>query len=134
MQEKIQKLLDDLRLGSYDSMRYKFEVVYDEFILKDLDSKVNLCLRLYYTNVPTAEYERRINKYLSIPMWKKKIFRIAFPESTEQDVTKVYYVDIDGKTCKISENLYNSFNIFIEEQGEKDKLIKSANRESAFGL
>ena len=127
-EEKLQNLLDDLRLGKYDADRYKISSN-GHLVIKDLQNNTKLTVWVYSY---TTEYW---NEFWN---WNKhsKIWKIFHKEPVLENYTEEYFgtSSINNSPIKISYALYDSFETYRKELREKDKLIERSNIQSSFDL
>ena len=128
-EEKIQKLLDDLRFGAYDTCDYTVSCSIAHncglLTLKDLKKKVCLHIRFYGPD-----------KFIFVT---KTIFGIPFTvkKNKPQKATAQWVGDNSWNSTEeieISNDLYDSLYKFAAEQTEKSKLLDITNIETAFDL
>ena len=127
-EEKIQKLLDDLRFGKYDTPNYSLEcrAVKDcgSLCLKDLKNKTELFIRFYKSSKYTL---RTIVIFGQFYHWKKHKRKPA-------QVEVFFANNLPCEIITISDELCNSLHTFAKEQLEKDKLLAKNNVETTFNL
>jgi len=112
-EEKLQKFIDDLRVGKYDSEKY------DVKNYQILDKKTGARI-IFYLRKEVSKWVQ--TKFLKL--WK--VIKFDTPK---------YYIGINEEPdVEVSEELYNSFYSFFTELEEKDKLIERLNIKESFGL
>lgn len=128
-EEKLQNFLDDLRLGKYDTDRYKV-IPYSENMLaiEKLDTEIRITVSVNHDI--DVQYWRDFHKW-SDANWLKRFF-IKKPVYDDYDKTYNGYHNDEGVT--ISKNLHDSFCAYCTELLEKDRMIRRINEEDAFGL
>ena len=116
-EEKIQKFIDDLRVGKYDNERYEIS---PNGYIKDTKTDIEICIDWY-----TEAYEWKQVGFWIFKRWKS--FKYKEPK---------YFINIDNTDypVEVTEELYNSVISYFRELGEKDKLLRRLNIKESFGL
>ena len=113
-EEKLQKFIDALRSGQYDSDRYEIERTY----VKDLQT--NTCVFIGF--------------YKEDSIYVKKKFYI-FHEYKEIKLKEPkYFININYSSIEVSKDLYKSYKDYFTEIEQKAELVQRINCEKYFDL
>ena len=136
-EEKLQKLIDDLRTGVYDTDRYKIEV-YTGCMYHDSDCEFQITDNQTgtYIDVYCWEYEQALETVVEKP--KCKLFSTKSEVHTVK-TKKTFEIRISGpyffeEVQDVSKKLFKSFMSFVAERLQQEELISRSNIESSFGL
>lgn len=118
-EEKLQKFIDDLRLGKYDIERY--HIGYDG-IITDKQNDTTIIVR-YFKKESEFVQMKGIKGFFR--KYKYQTIQLEKPE---------YIVYIDDEFLSVSQSLYQSFKSYFDEIQEKDRLVRRLNIKESFGL
>lgn len=112
-EEKLQNLINQLRLGIYNSDRY---IIKSNVII---DKETNAKLHIYYFVNESEWIQTKIFK-----RWKEIKYK-----------TPKYYITIEEiGEVEVSKELYTSYKTYFEEIDQKNRLTERLKSERHFGL